>query len=246
MLQHIMPLIPPHSIYVEPFFGGGAVFWAKEPGAVEIINDFNGMVVNFYEQLRCNFEELKRAVDATPYARQTHKRAMVIYDNPYIFKPLEKAWAFWVVTIQGFNNTIGSWRSSQKTSKEVNMTENKKGLLSKEHSERLKCVQIECKDAIELLKKFDTVDTFFYVDPPYVDADQGHYGGYMQEHFNLLLDTLADIKGKFLLSSYPNEALDRYRVKYKWHNADVVKHLTAANTVNRNKTECLTFNYSLA
>lgn len=172
MLDVIIPLIPEHKIYCEPFFGGGAVFWAKEQVPTEIMNDFNGMVVNFYEQLRSNFDELKRVIEATPYSRQVHKRAMVVYENPYIFNPLTKAWAFWVVTIQGFNNTIGSWRSSQKSVKEVKMTENKKGLITREHSERLKYVQIECKDAIELIKQFDTPDTFFYIDPPYVGADQ--------------------------------------------------------------------------
>ena len=47
MLPHILPLIPEHQIYVEPFFGGGAVFWAKQPAKAEIINDFNANVVNF-------------------------------------------------------------------------------------------------------------------------------------------------------------------------------------------------------
>ena len=44
MLKHILPLIPQHHLYVEPFFGGGAVFWAKEPCEVEIINDYNDNV----------------------------------------------------------------------------------------------------------------------------------------------------------------------------------------------------------
>ncbi|GJQ05738.1 DNA adenine methylase [Capnocytophaga canimorsus] len=56
MLPHILPLIPEHQIYVEPFFGGGAVFWAKEPAKSEIINDFNANVVNFYEVLKTDFE----------------------------------------------------------------------------------------------------------------------------------------------------------------------------------------------
>ena len=41
LLKHILPLIPEHRIYVEPFFGGGAVFFAKEPAKVEVINDHN-------------------------------------------------------------------------------------------------------------------------------------------------------------------------------------------------------------
>jgi DNA adenine methylase len=48
MLKHILPLIPEHKIYVEPFFGGGAVFFGKEPSKVEVINDYNSNVVVFY------------------------------------------------------------------------------------------------------------------------------------------------------------------------------------------------------
>lgn len=48
MLKKILPLIPDHVVYVEPFFGGGAVFFAKDKSEVEIINDYNSNVANFY------------------------------------------------------------------------------------------------------------------------------------------------------------------------------------------------------
>ncbi|PIX06781.1 MAG: methyltransferase, partial [Flavobacteriales bacterium CG_4_8_14_3_um_filter_35_10] len=54
MLKHILPMIPRHMTYVEPFFGGGAVFWAKPQSEVEIINDYNANVANFYVQLKTN------------------------------------------------------------------------------------------------------------------------------------------------------------------------------------------------
>lgn len=65
MLSVILPMIPEHSIYVEPFFGGGAVFWAKEPAQVEFINDINGEVANFYRVLQTDYDALKREVDQT-------------------------------------------------------------------------------------------------------------------------------------------------------------------------------------
>ncbi len=63
MLSVILPMIPEHSIYVEPFFGGGAVFWAKEPAQVEFINDINGEVANFYRVLQTDYDALKREVN---------------------------------------------------------------------------------------------------------------------------------------------------------------------------------------
>ena len=62
MLGYILPIIPTHILYCEPFFGGGAVFFGKPPSNVEVINDFNTEVVNFYECLKLHFNELKKLV----------------------------------------------------------------------------------------------------------------------------------------------------------------------------------------
>ena len=245
MLKYILPTIPKHKIYVEPFFGGGAVFWAKPPIDVEIINDNNGLVVNFYEQLKTNFNQLKKAIDATPYSRDVYSKAMVVYKNAYLFSPVIKAWAFWVATIQGFSNKIGSWRSSQPRTKEAILNFNKKILITNELSKRLELVQIENMDAIDLIKSKDSPTTFFYLDPPYVGANQGHYGGYTQEHFVNLLDTLSKLKGKFILSSYPNEALKKYRKQNKWYVNDINMPLSASNDKYRRKIECITWNYTI-
>ncbi len=243
MLKHILPMIPQHKIYIEPFFGGGAVFWSKDQSEVEIINDLNGNVINFYQQLKLNFDELKALIDATPYSREVYKKAMVIYELPYIFSPVHKAWAFWVGTIQGFSNQIGSWRSSTNRDKEAKLNFNKKVAFTEVLSKRLDLTQIECKDALELIKKQDSEDSFFYVDPPYVGADQGHYGGYTQEHFNALLEALSKIKGKFLLSSYPNDVLDQYKKQYGWHSNDKDMALSISQRSGARKTEALTANY---
>ncbi|HTA26729.1 MAG TPA: DNA adenine methylase, partial [Bacteroidia bacterium] len=72
MLRHILPLIPKHTIYVEPFLGGGAVFWAKEPSRVEIINDTNAEIVNFYEVTQKNFTALQKEIQATLHSRKRH------------------------------------------------------------------------------------------------------------------------------------------------------------------------------
>jgi DNA adenine methylase len=242
MLKHILPLLPEHEIYVEPFFGGGAVFWAKQPATVEVINDFNGMVVNFYEQLKLNFDTLKKLVDATPYSRQVYQRALVVYKNPYLFTPEVKAWAFWVATNQVFSIQIGSWRGGLIFGKTVERNNNKKLLLTKELEVRISHTIIECLDAVEIIKRTDTPATFFYIDPPYVGADQAHYGGYTQEHFNALLAALEQIKGRFLLSSYPNDVLNDYCERCGWSKCEIDRH-NASSRKKKQQTECLTRNY---
>ena len=100
-------------------------------------------------------------------------------------------------------------------------------------------------DAVQLILKLDSENTFFYIDPPYVGANQGHYGGYTQEHFDDLLKVLSQIKGKFLLSSYPNDILDKYRIKCKWFSSDKDMVLSASRDSNKRKIEALTSNYHI-
>ncbi|MDR2245292.1 MAG: DNA adenine methylase [Treponema sp.] len=82
---------------------------------------------------------------------------------------------------------------------------NKRAAFNSDYALRLQKVQIGCCDALRIIKSRDMPDAFFYLDPPYVGAAQGHYDGYTQEDFDILLKLLESLKGKFLLSSYRNK-----------------------------------------
>ena len=65
LTRRILSMIPKHKQYNESFFGGGAVFFAKQPSEIEFINDINGEMVNFYRTLKKKFSELKDEIDCT-------------------------------------------------------------------------------------------------------------------------------------------------------------------------------------
>ena len=249
LLQHILPIIPEHDLYVEPFFGGGAVYWAKEPAKCEVVNDVNMNIVNFYEVLKHSYFDLRKLVEATLHSRETYKKAMIIYDSPWLFpdNPVLRAWAFWVVTNQGFSCRIGTWGYDRD--KRAKTIQNKVDAFQEELTDRMRYTQIECNEAHKVIESRDTETTFFYVDPPYIDSNQGHYGGYTHEHFRRDLDALSKVKGKFLLSSYPSEILDEYVAKNGWYSVSVDKALSAGNgsasPTRRRKTEMLTTNYPI-
>ncbi|MDT8413220.1 MAG: DNA adenine methylase [Vicingaceae bacterium] len=248
MIKDILPLIPDHKIYVEPFFVGGSVFWAKTKSKVEIINDVNMNIVNFYEVLKHNYFGLRKRIEATLHSRETYKKAMIIYDCPWLFADDEviRAWAFWVVTNQGFSSKIGSW-GYDKHKRAItiqNKVDNFKELLS----ERIRYVQIEQNEAHKVINSRDTEETFVYVDPPYIDTNQGHYGGYTHEYFKRDLDALANMKGKFLLSTYPSDILGDYIKANNWFTKTLDKPLSASYTGSvkrKRKTEVLTANYPI-
>ena len=152
--------------------------------------------------------------------------------------------AFWYATNFGFSNQIGNCRITTH-GKNSTCLNNKISAFTDFYSERLKGVQIENNYAIEIISHHDTDSTFHYVDPPYIGADQGHYGGYEQMHFNELLEVLSFIKGKFLLSSYPNEELSRYAEKCNWYQKDIQLHLGTSNIKGKKRKEVLTANYDI-
>lgn len=249
MLRHILPKIPKHRIYTELFFGGGAVFFAKEPSESEVINDLDSFIVNFYEVCISDFENLKAKVETTLFSRATYSVAMTIYKMPHLFSKLQQAWAFYVTTNMGFGCRIGSW-GFDKFGKRQKTFFNKKMQFDGTLHKRLANVQVENSDAVKVLELFDTKDSFHYIDPPYIGTHMGHYKGYTEDDYRRLLDKLSTIKGKFLLSSFPTDILDGYIKKNGWHSQEFSKLLTARKATlgqsrKKRKTEVLTANYPI-
>lgn len=243
MLHIILPLMPAHTTYVEPFCGGGAVFFAKERAKNEVINDTNREVINFYEVTKTNFEELKVLVNKTLHSRKQHANAKVIYENPDMFSKIERAWAFWLLSSQSMFGIIGnSWSTGKSDNKVANKVFNAKSNFVLELSQRFDKVQIECRDALDVIKAKDSLETFHYIDPPYYNANMGHYAGYTKQDFEELLLLLSCIKGKFLLSSYPCPVLRESIKKFGWSTKEYDLYSPASQGKKRKK-EVLTSNY---
>ena len=105
MLPHILPLIPAHDCYIEPFCGGATVFFAKRPAKVNILNDINELVVTFYRVLKNEAlrRKLIQKLEETAYSRACLLKADVIYNNPKGKSAVEKAWSLFVSCSQSFN-----------------------------------------------------------------------------------------------------------------------------------------------
>jgi DNA adenine methylase len=240
MLRYILPLIPKHKIYTEAFFGGGAVFWAKEPAKVEFINDINGEVINFYKVLKCNYSELKREIDATLHSEFQQKNAKQIYFHPEGYSDVKRAWALWILSLQSFYSILGSTWKCAKESSLTTQVQRRKEAFMEVYAKRLEHTSIFCRDALNVIKQTDSKDAFHYVDPPYFNADMGHYGGYTPEDFEKLLLLLTTLKGKFMLSSYPSELLSSFVQRTGWR---MIEFDLARPAGGGRKTEVLTMNY---
>ena len=243
----ILGLIPPHRLYCEPFLGGAAVFFAKEPSKVEIINDWNGEIINFYEVLQRDFAALEKEVAISLHSRKFHRQAEVIYSNPEMFDRVKRAWAVWVLANGSYGCKLDGSFGYDRTGGTSKKLANKREGFTIDYAIRLQKVQIECCDALRVIRSRDVPDAFFYCDPPYVGADQGHYDGYTQEDFDALLGLLASVKGKFLLSSYRNKSLREFTERYGWYTLAFKMPLSMTHRLKnqRTKVEVLTANYPI-
>jgi len=243
----ILGFIPEHRIYCEPFLGGGAVFFAKEPSPVEVINDANGEIINFYEVLQRDFSALEKEIAISLHSRKQHRQAQVIYNNPEMFDRVKRAWAVWMLSNASYGHILNGGFGFDRTGTTSKKLKNKRLNFSVDYAIRLQQAQIECCDALRIIKSRDTAQTFFYLDPPYVGYDQGHYDGYTQEDFDALLQLLENLQGKFLLSSFRNKSLAEYAKRNGWDTLEIKMACSMTNKLKtpRGKIEVLTANFPI-
>lgn len=246
MAKHIVPLLPVHNLYCEPFCGGAAIFFAKEKSNVEVLNDTNRELINFYRVVQNDFGLLEREIQISLHSRDLHRKASVIYNHPDLFSDIKRAWALWVLSAQGFAGQIdSSWGYDVSKNSTPKKIANKREAFNLDLAIRLQDIQLECADALYIIRSRDRVDSFFYCDPPYYNSDMGHYDGYSLNDFTELLDALSNIKGKFMLSSYPSPILKDYTKRHGWttktFDSKVSVNAKAGN--QKTKTEVITMNY---
>lgn len=208
----IIEQFPPHLTYVEPFCGAANILFRKEPSKYEVINDLNNNVVVFFDVLRSRPDDLIQAIRLTPYSREEHRKAHDAIAVDFPDRQLEIARRFYVRSRQSFGAGEGTystgWRYQRNSKRgtscvdEWNSTENLY-LAAK----RLKAVQIECDTAINAIKRFDTPETLFYVDPPYTFdtrySDEHRYAHEMTNNQHIELSAcLKSVQGMVLVSGY--------------------------------------------
>lgn len=215
---------PDHECYVEPFGGGASVLLRKEPSPVEVYNDLDEIVVTFFRVLRERPEELLRALELTPFSRAEVKKALQDVrgqDNTDLAtaRELERARQFYVLSRQAQGGPSrqhsSGWRFARTQTRGNDTIEEWTKL---DHllvvAARLRRVQLECDQAVPVIKRFDTPRTLFYVDPPYVRSSRTHDRRGMYRHemsdgdHKELAQVLHQAKGMVLVSGYPSTLYD--------------------------------------
>lgn len=206
----LLPLLPAHHTYVEPFGGAASLLFAKPPSPIEVYNDLDGGLVNFWRVMRTPalFEEFQRVVALTPFSREEFEQAAAEWATAD--DPIEKARLWYVAAQQSFSGEHGHSWSYCRTESRGGMSRSVLRWLATverlpEIYTRWMQVQVENDPFQAIIPRYDTPETLFYCDPPYVTETRrsGKYNQEMtDEDHAALVGALLAIKGKALLSGY--------------------------------------------
>lgn len=245
--------IPTHGHYVEPFAGGLAVLLQRDPdGVSEVVNDLDGGLTNFWQVLKddCTFEAFQRQIEATPFSETEFKGAgEADPDNTQVDRAvkffircrqsrqgLRKTFATLSKnrTRRGMNEQVSSWLTAIEGLTDIHA--------------RLKRVVILNDDAVVVIRKEDSPNTFFYLDPPYLHDTRISTNAYdcemSAEDHEKLLAVLSEIKGTFLLSGYRNEMYDGFAERFGWRRVDrTIDCKASAAKEKPSRIESLWMNY---
>lgn len=215
--RQLTGLIPQHHSYVEPFAGSLAVLLTKSPSEIETINDLDSNVTNLFSCIQDDSEKLARLVMTTPYSRQVYEDCFDSFADES--DRYHKACRFLTSCWQGHGFRTNGYKVGWKN--DVQGRERMYALWNwyrlpewiVEIAERLRCVQIENRPALEVIERFDYDNVFMYLDPPYL---LGTRAGKQYKHemtdaeHEKLLQTILQSRAKIMISGYESEMYNDY------------------------------------
>lgn len=197
LAKHILPLFPEHTCYVEPFCGAAALYFLKNPGRIEVINDINGELVNLYRVVKHHLEEFIRQFKWALVSRQIYKW---LRDTPEeTLTDIQRAARFYYLQKQAFGGKVAdhTFGTSTTSAPRFNLLRIEEEL-SMAHL-RLSRTLIEHMDWQQCIERYDRPHTLFYCDPPYWGTE-GYGVGFPAENYTHMAELARTIKGKMIIS----------------------------------------------
>jgi DNA adenine methylase len=207
LVKKILPLIPPHEVYVEVFGGAATLLFNKPPSKLEVYNDVNSELVNFFRVLRddVKWKILQEKLLLTSYSREEFELACREENG---LDDVERARRFFVRIQQSFAGKGETFSYSFSKNRASIYFHKLNGFA--EFHERIRNVIIENDDFEKIIRRYDTPATFFFLDPPYLGtSEKSDLLNMSEDDHRMLVEVLLQIKGKALLCGYRNEIYEK-------------------------------------
>lgn len=251
LASKIVAMMPKHLRYLEAYAGGLSVLLAKPcDGVAEWVNDLNGELTNFWRVLASTPDRMLRALWGTPLSQEEFLTARAFQAGDDV----KRATAFFIRmrmsrqglgrdyctpvkkrTRRGMNEQVSAWLSAVDGLPDVHA--------------RLRRVEVWNRHAVKAIQELDGDGFLVYADPPYMHSTRStksEYGAFemsVADHIELL-DCLAAMRGKFILSGYHSELYGLFAEKNGWnlHEFELPNNASSAKAKQR-KVEVVWCNF---
>ncbi len=197
LAKHILPLLPDHLCYVEPFAGAGAIYFRKPPAKSEVLNDINGDLVNLYRVVKHHLDEFLNQFSWTLTSRQMFEWAKTAV--PETLTDIQRAARFYYLQKLAFGAKVESRTFGTTTTGSLGLNLRRiKEELSVAHL-RLSQTTIEHLPWEVCVARYDRPHTLFYCDPPYWGTE-GYGVDFGLGQYDRLAALAGSIKGRMLIS----------------------------------------------
>lgn len=238
LAKQIIALFPEHTTYVEAFAGGAQVLFAKEPSKVEVLNDLDGEIVNFFRIVREHYEELLRYFRFMLVGRAWYD--LLRASDPGTLTDVQRAARYLYILKASFASRVSHpnyhWHVVQPPGLNLGRLPE---LLENAHK-RLERVQLECLPYEKILEHFDRKETLFFLDPPYRRKKLYRYN-FSDKDFVSLEERLRNVRGKFILSLNDTAEVRQLFRRYTLHPVQL--HYTSQKKAGRRYGEILIANF---
>lgn len=244
LVNTLLPLIPKHKCYVEVFGGAGWLLFAKKPSPVEILNDFDGNLMNFWSVVKNAPDQFIESFNYTLVSREIFDTYKKKYKENNFEDAIEKAHVFYYLVNASFGSDIknpifGTKRQDRNRLRLEEIDET----IPLAHK-RLQKVTIENKSFEDIFRIYDGKDTFFYLDPPYRNKKQYAIGKFNDEQYQLLADCCTKAKGKWLLTINDDEYIRELFKNFNIITHDVYYSVCKTENGRKDFQELIITNYN--
>lgn len=238
LAKRVIAIFPEHTTYVEAFAGGAQVFFRKEPSEVEVLNDLDGEIVNFFRVCQQHYEELLRYFRFVVVSRTWFD--LLKATDPATLTDIQRAARYLYLLRNCFASLVRSpvYHRNVIQPPSFNL-ESLPKLIENAHT-RLQRVQLEHAPYEEVLRRFDRPTTLFYLDPPYWGRKLYRFN-FDEADFQTLAERLANIRGKFVLSL--NDVPEVRKLFKNFYVTGVELHYTSQKSAGRRYKEVFITNF---
>lgn len=204
LVDLLLSRFPSHTCYVEVFAGGAAVFFARNPAEVEVLNDVNGDLVNLYRVVANHLEEFVRQFKWALSSRQVFEWMKITRSET--LTDIQRAARFFYLQQQSFGGKVaGQTWGTATTAPSINLLRIEENL-SAAHLRMASGTYIEQLDWAACIDRYDRPHTLFYLDPPYWETE-GYGVPFEWRQYELMAERLASLKGKAVVSLNDHPAI---------------------------------------